>query len=158
MDAKMQDDEQLDETIATMDANVQDDEQVDFEDIGYPLYPSESRRLEGIPLKHLKLTWYKDDIWHVVKILGYIGFRQDMDEANPVIPVNRLEMEAAWVKLLYKKYKNYNPTERAREDGHQAMSQIARWKRMLLYHAVSQVCITYLWLGMSYATLFIFAG
>jgi len=105
---------------------------VNFNDIGVVCFPSEWNRLNAVKTSHLKVPKYQGDIWHIVKVLGYIAFRRDMDDLNPGIVISRPEMEAAWLRLLLKKYKNYNPAQRAREEGFEefhVLPKLLWWKQ-----------------------------
>lgn len=112
----------------------------DPEDIGVPIYKSRREYLKTVPLEHLSIPWYKGDIWLVVKIVGYIAFRRNMDEKNKGVVVTRSEMDAAWLKTVRKKFDKYvHPKAATYEEGSRALKTIVEWKKMLVTHAIGQV-------------------
>ena len=69
-----------------------------------------------------------------------------MDQCNKDVVISCPQMEAGWMRLLIRSYKNYDPTARAIEQGFEydgKMESLLWWKQMMLNHAMWQVCGPY---------------
>ncbi|KAF4634463.1 hypothetical protein G7Y89_g3645 [Cudoniella acicularis] len=86
-----------------------------YKNFGIAFHPSAVERLLSADIRHLRASNHKNqDLFHIKNTIRYIGFCKDTDEINEKssAPIDHAQMDAAYLRLLMKKYKKYEPKRR----------------------------------------------
>ena len=109
----------------------------EFKEIGLPMYPSGFHRLKRTDITAVRIPAYSKDFFWVMNVLRYIGFCQNLINANKEGPlIDRRLAEAAWLHILLVKYQDWDPNELTARYG---LGNELKEKKRRLQHALEQV-------------------
>jgi len=114
----------------------------DITDIGVPMFPSGYARLDAVDLKDIKIPFYsKKNFFWIVNKLKYKGFRGDLNDLNKGAVLGRQVTEAAWLRVLIRSYKKWDPKELSKKFPGTEMKE----KKRMLQEALFEVsCSIYM--------------
>ena len=100
------------------------------------MFPSGFARLQAVALKGVKIPFYKGgkDFFWITNKLQYNGFVGDLNAVNPGVVLGRQVTEAAWLKVLLRVYKKWDPRELSKKFPGEEMKE----KKRMLARALDQ--------------------
>ncbi|CZT45938.1 uncharacterized protein RSE6_06298 [Rhynchosporium secalis] len=106
-------------------------------DFGHPIHAIGFQRLRAVNILKIKKPQYRGnrDFVYLADIVGYSGFRADLNNTNRPLVLDRQTTEAAWLSVLIGKYVKYDAAQlSARYPGKEMIQK----KRMLFMALVQR--------------------
>ena len=105
-------------------------------DLGSPMHPIGFKRLRDVKIRHIKRPRYtKKDFVYLINVVGYDGFRADLNNANPGVVLGRQVTEAAYLSILIGRYVAYDAAQLSEKFPGGEMEE----KQHMLFMALVQV-------------------